>query len=60
MSDKDHAKDALGQVDKSPARQTGEEHGRIKGRQQTDETMAEKDLPRGSEPETRGASHRRG
>lgn len=43
----------------SPARQTGEEKGRIKQPQQTDATMAERDLPRGSEPETRGTSGRR-
>ena len=36
----------------NPARQTGEENGRIKQPQQTDATMAEKDLPRGSEKET--------
>jgi hypothetical protein len=36
----------------SPARQTGEQNGRIKQPQQTDSTMAEKDLPRGSEKET--------
>lgn len=42
------------------ARQAGEDKGRIKRPQQTDATMAGKDLPRGSEPETRGASKRRG
>jgi hypothetical protein len=36
----------------NPARQTGEENGRIKQPQQTDATMAGKDLPRGSEKET--------
>lgn len=35
-----------------PRRQTGEEEGRIKRPQQTDATMAGKDLPRGSERET--------
>ncbi len=35
-----------------PRRQTGEEEGKIKQPQQTDATMAEKDLPRGSERET--------
>ena len=40
------------QEDQSPARQTGEDKGRIKRAQQTDATMAGKDLPRGSEPET--------
>ena len=44
---------------KDPAAQTGEDQGVIKQRQQTDATMAEKDLARGSEPETRGTSGRR-
>jgi len=35
-----------------PAVQTGEDNGRIKQPQQTDRNMADKDLPRGSEPET--------
>jgi len=35
-----------------PATQTGEDKGRIKRPQQTDRNMADKDLPRGSEPET--------
>ncbi len=39
-------------LDRDPAHQTGEEHGKIKRPQQTDATMAEKDLPRGSEKET--------
>jgi hypothetical protein len=38
--------------DKRPEAQQGEEHGKIKRPQQTDATMAGKDLPRGSEPET--------
>lgn len=38
-------------TDKRPAHQTGEKHGKIKQPQQTDATMAEKDLPRGSEKE---------
>lgn len=38
--------------DRNPARQTDESHGKIKKPQQTDATMAEKDLPRGSEKET--------
>ena len=42
------------QDDQSPAHQTGEDKGRIKRAQQTDAAMAGKDLPRGSEPETRG------
>lgn len=39
-------------TDKNPANQTGEQNGRIKQPQQTDATMVEKDLPRGSEKET--------
>lgn len=39
-------------TDKNPAHQTGEDKGQIKKPQQTDATMAEKDLPRGSEKET--------
>ena len=38
--------------ERNPAQQTGEDHGKIKRPQQTDATMAEKDLPRGSEKET--------
>ena len=41
------------QPDKSPAHQKGEENGAIKSPQQTDATMAEKDLARGSETEAR-------
>jgi hypothetical protein len=37
---------------KSPADQQNEDHGKIKKPQQTDATMAEKDLARGSEPAT--------
>jgi hypothetical protein len=39
-------------ADKSPARKSGEDMGKIKKPQQTDATMAEKDLARGSEPAT--------
>ena len=39
-------------TDKTPAHQTGEEKGKIKQPQQTDRNMADRDLPRGSEPET--------
>jgi hypothetical protein len=39
-------------TENNPARQTGEENGKIKQPQQTDATMAGKDLPRGSEKET--------
>ena len=45
--------------DMNPKRQTGEEKGKIKRAQQTDATMAGKDLARGSETETREASSRR-
>jgi len=48
------------QSSKNPARQTGEEQGRIKRPQRTDATMAEEDMPRGSEPEQQGAPRRRG
>jgi hypothetical protein len=44
--------DATDRTDKNPAHQTGEDKGRIKQPQQTDPTMADKDLPRGSEKET--------
>ena len=44
----------------NPAQEAGEEHGRIKRPQQTDRNMADIDLPRGSEVETRAASRRRG
>lgn len=44
--------EAIDRTDKDPAHQTGEEKGRIRKPQQTDATMAEKDLPRGSEKET--------
>ena len=37
---------------KTPANQAGEGQGAIKRPQQTDATMAEKDLARGSEPAT--------
>jgi hypothetical protein len=43
----------------TPAQQTGETQGKIKAPQQTDSTMAEKDLARGSETDTRGSSGRR-
>lgn len=46
--------------DKHPiAQQAAESKGRIKRPQQTDATMAEKDLPRGSERQTHGARARR-
>lgn len=46
--------------DKNPATQGDQpDTGAIKRPQQTDRTMGEKDLPRGSEPETRATSGRR-
>jgi hypothetical protein len=42
----------IDRTDKKPAHQTGEDKGKIKRPQQTDATMAEKDLARGSEKET--------
>jgi len=42
-----------------PARQTGEDQGRIKRPQRTDATMTEEDMPRGSEREQLGAARRR-
>ena len=46
--------------DNSPKTQGDQpDTGAIRKPQQTDATMAEKDLPRGSEPETRGTSGRR-
>lgn len=49
MTNPAQTKDSTG---RNPAHQTGEEKGTIKKPQQTDATMAEKDLPRGSEKET--------
>ena len=46
---------------KKPHQQTGEEFGSIKGRQRgEDDFKGKSDTPRGSEPEIRGASGRRG
>ena len=47
------------EAEKRPARQTSESEGPIKRRQVTDAQMPDKDLPRGSEPETHASSHRR-
>ena len=48
------------QPDLSPKTQHDQpDRGPIKRPQQPDATMREKDLPRGSEPETRGASGQR-
>lgn len=44
-----------------PQQQTGEEHGSIKGPiRGKDDFSGKGDTPRGSEPENRGASGRRG
>ena len=40
--------------------QQGEDKGRIKRQQQTDAAMAERDIPRGSEPRTHGKRNRGG
>lgn len=46
---------------KKPVQQTGEEFGSVKGRQRGEaDFKGRSDTPRGSEPETRGASGRRG
>ena len=45
----------------TPQQQQGEEFGSIKGRQRgPDDFKGKSDTPRGSEPELRGASGRRG
>jgi hypothetical protein len=43
-----------------PSHQTGEENGVIKGQQREGNRSPVTDTPRGSEPETRGTSGRRG
>jgi hypothetical protein len=44
-----------------PRQQTGEEHGSVRGRQRSEDDFTGKsDTPRGSEPEIRGTSGRRG
>ena len=46
---------------KGPQQQAGEEFGSIKGRQRSERDFKGKsDTPRGSEPETRATSGRRG
>ena len=48
-------------VPKKPQQQTGEEFGSVKGPQRGEgDFKGKSDTPRGSEPETRGASGRRG
>jgi hypothetical protein len=49
---KDNQASTRDRTDTNPAHQTGEDKGKIKKPQQTDATMAEKDLARGSEKET--------
>jgi len=46
--------------DMKPSHQTGEDKGVIKGQQREGNRSPETDTPRGSEPETRGTSGRRG
>ena len=46
---------------KKPQQQTGEQFGSVKGPQRgEDDFQGKSDTPRGSEPEIRGASGRRG
>ncbi|GGD95922.1 hypothetical protein GCM10011515_14820 [Tsuneonella deserti] len=46
--------------DMKPANQTGEDNGKIQRPQRTDQNTQVVDTARGSEPETRGTSGRRG
>jgi hypothetical protein len=57
MKDRRQPDEAKGAM--KPEQQTGEEFGSIKKGQLDDRTMPEKDLARGSEPDTAGASHNR-
>ena len=43
-------------ADRSPETRTDEKHGRIKSEQRKGTDLPDRDLSRGSEPETRGAS----
>ena len=45
--------------DQKPQNQTDEDEGTIKSAQVDEHSMRRKDLPRGSEPETRAASRNR-
>jgi len=47
------------EADQRLQKQAGEQHGSIKKPQLDDRSMPEKDLARGSEPDTAGASHNR-
>ena len=46
-------------TDKDPAHQTGEAHGSVKGEQVTDHNTKKKDMPTGTEHETRGMTGNR-
>ena len=49
------------EIRKRPQQQTGEEFGSVKGRQRgEDDFKGRNDTPRGSKPEQRGTSGRRG
>ena len=52
--------DAESRQDMKPSHQTGEDKGVTKGQQREGNRSPVTDTPRGSEPETRGASGRRG
>ena len=55
MSDPNQRPDA--EADHKPQNQTGEEHGKVKGRQRgEDDFKGHSDTPRGSENDTRGSS----
>lgn len=56
---KEHPAHPDNRPDKNASHAQNEKSGRIKGQQVTDAISPEKDLPRGSEPETRGTSGRR-
>lgn len=45
--------------EKNPAHQADESHGKLKKEQLTERNAPTKDLPQGSEPETRGTSRGR-
>lgn len=57
MTDKTYEQRA--EHDHTPQHQTDESHGRLKTPQLNDAEMRQKNLPRGSEPETRATSNRR-
>jgi hypothetical protein len=43
-------------ADRGPETRTDEKHGRIKGEQREGKNLPDRDLARGSEPETRNSS----